>query len=85
MNKFALSLAAVALFPAAASAQTDLGPLNLPAGSTTLPLNEDFEAAAGVVPGYMALTGIEVATLTADPEAWANIGNLASRARFGCG
>ena len=76
MNKFALSLAAVALFPAAASAQTDLGPLNLPAGSTTLPLNEDFEAAAGVVPGYMALTGIEVATLTADPEAWANIGNL---------
>lgn len=76
MKNLALSLAAVALFPAAAAAQTDLGPLNLPAGSTTLPLSENFEAAAGVVPGYMALTAIDVATLTADPEAWANIGNL---------
>lgn len=78
MKNFALSLAAVALLPAAAAAQTDLGPLNLPAGSTTLPLTEDFETAAGVVPGYMALTELEVASLTADPEAWANIGNRAA-------
>jgi len=76
MKNFALSLAAVALLPAAAAAQTDLGPLNLPAGSTTLPLTEDFETAAGVVPGYMALTGLEVATLLPDAEAWTNIGNL---------
>lgn len=76
MKNLALSLAAVAILPAAAAAQTDLGPLNLPAGSTTLPLTEDFEAAAGVVPGYMALTGLDSATLVADPEAWANIGNL---------
>lgn len=76
MKNLALSLAAVALFPAAAAAQTDLGPLNLPAGSTTLPLAENFEAAAGVVPGYMALTGLDVATLLPDVEGWANIGNL---------
>jgi hypothetical protein len=76
MKNLALSLAAVALLPAAAAAQTDLGPLNLPAGSTTLPLTEDFEAAAGTVPGYMALTGLDVLTLAADSEAWANIGNL---------
>lgn len=78
MKNFALTLVAAAILPAAAAAQTDLGPLNLPAGSTTLPLAEDFEAAAGVVPGYMALTSIEVATLLPDPEAWANIGNLAA-------
>jgi hypothetical protein len=77
MKNLALSLAAVAILPAAAAAQTDLGPLNLPAGSTTLPLVEDFEAAAGVVPGYMALTALDSATLLADPEAWCNIGNLA--------
>lgn len=71
-----LSLAAIAILPATAAAQTDLGPLNLPSGSTTLPLAEDFEAAAGVVPGYMALTALESATLLPDVEAWANIGNL---------
>jgi hypothetical protein len=76
MKKFALSLAAVAILPAAAAAQTDLGPLNLPSGSTTLPLSEGFEVAAGVVPGYMALTALDSATLLPDPEAWANIGNL---------
>lgn len=77
MKNFALSLAAVALLPAAAAAQTDLGPLNLPAGSTTLPLTEDFETAAGVVPGYMALTALDSLSLLPDAEAWCNIGNLA--------
>ena len=78
MKSSFLTLATVAFLSAAAAAQTDLGPLNLPAGSTALPLSEDFETAAGVVPGYMALTGLEVATLLPDPEAWANIGNLSA-------
>jgi len=78
MKNLILSLAAVSLLPAAAAAQTDLGPLNLPAMSTTLPLSEDFDVAAGVVPGYMALTALDVATLLPDAEAWANIGQNAA-------
>lgn len=79
MNKLSLMVGAAALAtPASLSAQTDLGPLNLPSSSTTLPLFEDFETAAGVVPPYMALTNLEVATLSPDPEAWCNIGNLAT-------
>jgi hypothetical protein len=78
MKNLALSLVAAAILPAAAAAQTDLGPLNLPAGSTTLPLYEGFEVAAGVVPGYMALTNLDSATLLPDVEAWCNIGQLAA-------
>ncbi len=78
MHKLILTgLAGLALL-STAPAQTDLGPLNLPAGVASLPFDEDFEAAAGVVPGYMALTAIDVATLLPDAEAWANIGNLAA-------
>lgn len=79
MNKLSLFAgAAVLASPASLFAQTDLGPLNLPTSTTSLPLLEDFEAAAGVVPPYMALTNLEVATLSPDPEAWCNIGNLAT-------
>lgn len=70
-------LAAVALLPAAAPAQTDLGPLNLPAMSSPLPLSENFEAGAGTIPPYMALTNLDVATLLPDAEAWCNVGQLA--------
>ena len=79
MNKLSL-LAGVATLasPATLFAQTDLGPLNLPTSSTTLPLVEDFETAAGVVPPYMALTNLDVASLSPDPEAWCNIGNVAT-------
>ncbi len=79
MKRFltATALACLAL-GAPIAAQTDLGPLNLPAGpALPMPIDEDFEAAAGVVPGYMALTELDVATLLPDPDAWANIGNRA--------
>ena len=35
---------------------------------------EDFEAAAGVIPAYMAITELNAATLLPDPNVWANIG-----------
>jgi len=50
--------------------------VNLPTTFAAVPFVEDFETAAGVVPTYMALTAIDAATGLADPEAWANIGNL---------
>ena len=79
MNKLSLfTSAAVLASPASLIAQTDLGPLNLPTTTTSLPLLEDFEAAAGVVPPYMALTNLDVASLSVDPEAWCNIGNVAT-------
>jgi hypothetical protein len=78
MSKFSLFVGAAALtLPGFAAAQQDLGPLNLPTTATGLPLLEDFETAAGVIPPYMALTNLEVATLTTFPEAWCNIGQLA--------
>jgi len=54
----------------------DLWAVNLPTTFAAVPFVEDFETAAGVVPTYMALTAIDAATGLADPEAWANIGNL---------
>ncbi len=71
-------LTAAAVCPSAAIAQTDLGPLNLPAMSAPMPLAEDFEAAAGVIPPYMALTALDAASLTPDSEAWCNIGQDAA-------
>jgi hypothetical protein len=78
MTRLAL-LAGVAVLaaPSLATAQTDLGPLNLPTGSTGLPWTEDFELFGGTVPPYVALTNLDVATLAPDPEAWCNIGQLA--------
>lgn len=69
---------ALLAFPQFAPAQTDLGPLNLPTGTVGMPWTENFELFAGTVPPYMALTALEVATLTPDPEAWCNIGQLAA-------
>jgi hypothetical protein len=71
-------LAGIALlaFPQLASAQMDLGPLNLPTGSVGMPWAENFELFAGTVPPYMALTALDANTLTPDPEAWCNIGQL---------
>lgn len=71
-------LAGIALLalPQLASAQTDLGPLNLPTGTVGMPWTEDFELFAGTVPPYMALTNLEVASLTPDPDAWCNVGQL---------
>ncbi|KAA3605171.1 MAG: hypothetical protein DWQ01_21515 [Planctomycetota bacterium] len=77
MKKILPLLVALAAISAPVSAQTDLGPLNLPAGTTTLPLFEGFEVAAGVIPPYMAVTELDVATLLPDPEAWCNIGQKA--------
>ncbi|TAH37232.1 MAG: hypothetical protein EYC70_09645 [Planctomycetota bacterium] len=76
MKLLLTSLGVVLLAATPAAAQTDLGPLNLPGSFAPLPFGEDFETAAGVVPGYMALTAINSTTLVADPEAWCNIGNL---------
>ncbi|NQU47762.1 MAG: hypothetical protein HQ519_03870 [Planctomycetes bacterium] len=70
-------LAMAAVSPSVATAQTDLGPLNLPSIAAPLPLSENFEAGAGTVPPYMALTNLEVATLLPDVEAWCNVGQLA--------
>ena len=74
----ALTLVAGSLFVAPAAAQTDLGPLNLPGSFASMPFSDNFEAAAGTVPGYMALTELDALLLTADPEAWANVGNRAA-------
>ena len=35
---------------------------------------EDFEAAAGVIPAYMAITELETLTMLPNPNVWANIG-----------
>lgn len=51
--------------------------VNLPTTFAAVPFVEDFETIAGVVPTYMALTANDALTGLADPEAWANIGNLA--------
>lgn len=78
MKKFFLSaVLTCGVLSAPALAQTDLGPLNLPTSFAGLPFSENFEAAAGTVPGYMALTELDVLTLLPDTEAWANIGNRA--------
>ena len=71
-------LAGIALLavPQLATAQTDLGPLNLPTGTVGMPWTENFELFAGAVPPYMALTALDSATLTPDPEAWCNVGQL---------
>jgi len=69
-------LGVVVLAAAPAAAQTNLGPLNLPGSYAPFPFAENFEAAAGVVPPYMALTALNSTTLVPDPEAWCNIGNL---------
>jgi hypothetical protein len=71
-------LLAAIVCPASAVAQTDLGPLNLPTSAATLPFGEDFEAAAGVVPSYMALTAMDATSFAADADAWCNIGQLAA-------
>jgi hypothetical protein len=77
--KYLLSslLCAAALFPTAAFAQTDLGPLNLPSSPVPLPWTENFELGGGTVMPYMAVTNLDSNSLTPDPEAWCNIGQLA--------
>ena len=72
-----LMLAAV-VCPATATAQTDLGPLNLPTMFAPMPFTEDFETGAGTIPPYMALTNLDAGSLTTDPEAWCNVGQLAA-------
>lgn len=71
--------ASVLLAPLA-TAQSTWPNVNLP--TTFQPVSggfvEDFETAAGVVPSYMALTNIDVATGLVDAEAWCNIGNVAA-------
>lgn len=72
--------AAAALLAPLSTAQTQWPNVALP--TTFQPagagFSEDFETAAGVVPSYMALTAIDVATGLADPEAWCNIGQNAA-------
>jgi hypothetical protein len=52
---------------------------NLPASFVSAnAFRENFEAAAGVVPAYMALNALDSTTRLADPEAWCNIGQLAA-------
>lgn len=51
--------------------------VNLPTTFAAAPYTNDFEAAAGSIPTSMALTAVDSLTGLADPEAWANVGNLA--------
>ncbi|KAA3605170.1 MAG: hypothetical protein DWQ01_21510 [Planctomycetota bacterium] len=76
--KTILKISLALLFTGPGFAQVDLGPLNLPTEFTPLPFYEGFEAAAGQVPNYMALTELDAGSLTHDNDAWCNIGNRAA-------
>lgn len=51
--------------------------VNLPTTFLAAPFVEGFEAAAGTVPSYMALTNIDATTGVVDPLAWCNVGQIA--------
>lgn len=51
--------------------------VNLPTTFLAAPFVEGFEAGAGTVPSYMALTNVDATTGVVDPLAWCNVGQIA--------
>jgi len=79
MNTHRILLAGFAsvVLPAAALAQTDLGPLNLPTAPAFLPHTENFEGGAGSLLPWMAVSNFDWNTQVTDAESWCNVGQLA--------
>ncbi|MHC4824168.1 MAG: hypothetical protein ACYTEP_09135 [Planctomycetota bacterium] len=56
----------------------DAWAVNLPTTFASVPFADDFDASAGSVPTYMALTNVDGLSGAVDVEAWCNVGQLAA-------